>query len=289
MSKDIEDRIRILDKADERPDKRTASNQQSRKRGQFFGCGCLILIAVVLVPVALIVLSMVEEQQAQNRSATRAVSNATYRAGLPTFTPYVIPAGKFECDTQVDRNPKRALEAEIEDNFEAYWKFNFTETSLVTGLNYVENLYGDKYGDEHIQWMIDEMTCEYRGQSAIGYRQLKQQFALEAERNAKEALKEANEVAQNRQMTRNQKEDQFVVLQRKYGEELIASIMRRVPIYEATSERFISFDSYMRGFNEEFGSGSSAPIETDPVGAGMRIFFDPSAETIEEMLGLDDW
>jgi hypothetical protein len=36
-------------------------------------------------------------------------------------------------------------------------------------------------------------------------------------------------------------------------------------------------------------SKGSAPIERDPVGAGMRIIIDPSASNIEKMLGLDDW
>ena len=42
----------------------------------------------------------------------------------------------------------------------------------------------------------------------------------------------------------------------------------------------------MRDLASSYGSGGDSPIDRDPVGATMRIFFDPSTETIQAMTGI---
>ena len=88
----------------------------------------------------------------------------------------------------------------------------------------------------------------------------------------------------------SQKRERIRVVQNTFGEEIVTTIMRYVPVYNSREDRFESFDSYTRGFASDYGySTSNAPIERDPVGASLSIFFNPSSENITKMLGLDDW
>jgi hypothetical protein len=104
------------------------------------------------------------------------------------------------------------------------------------------------------------------------------------------AYQEASQIMADTRLSESEKRDRMRVLQRNYGEETVAWVMRFVPVYDADDKRFYSFDTYMRDFSSDYGSPSSgAPIEKDPVGAGLKIFFDPSTDTITDMLGLDDW
>jgi hypothetical protein len=106
---------------------------------------------------------------------------------------------------------------------------------------------------------------------------------------AYEAYQEASAIMSDPSLSREERTERVRVLQRNYGEETVAWVMRFVPAYDPNTGSIVSFDSYMRSFASEFGDSSvDAPIEQDPVGASLRIFFDPSEETINEMLGLDD-
>ncbi len=103
------------------------------------------------------------------------------------------------------------------------------------------------------------------------------------------AYQEASQIMADTRLSDSEKRDRMRVLQRNYGEETVAWVMRFVPVYDADDKRFYSFDTYMRDLSSSYGSPSSgAPIEKDPVGASLKIFFDPSADTITEMLGLND-
>lgn len=110
---------------------------------------------------------------------------------------------------------------------------------------------------------------------------------LKKDRKAYEAYQKASSILQDARLSDLEKRKQIKVLQRSVGEELFTTIIRYVPVYDSDSGQFYSFDSYMRQFASEQGhSTSSAPIETDPVGAGLSIFFNPSVENIQKMLGL---
>lgn len=101
------------------------------------------------------------------------------------------------------------------------------------------------------------------------------------------AYKEVEDVMSDKSLSNSEKQKQLRIKQDKYGEEVVSYIIRYVPVYNSDKGGFESFDSMMRGFASDYGdSSTSAPIEKDPVGAGMKIFFDPSPDTITDMLGL---
>lgn len=92
---------------------------------------------------------------------------------------------------------------------------------------------------------------------------------------------------QDTSLTDDQKRSKLRIVQNTYGEEIFTTVIRYVPIYDSETSQVMSFDSYMRLFASESGhSTSSAPIEQDPVGAGLSIFFNPSSENIQKMLGI---
>jgi hypothetical protein len=110
---------------------------------------------------------------------------------------------------------------------------------------------------------------------------------IKGDKQAYDAYKQARQVIQDRYMTDTQKAEKIRILQRNFGEEVITTVIRYVPVYDTETSGFISFDSYMRRLASQEGhSTSSAPIEQDPVGAGLSIFFDSSVDNIMAQLGL---
>jgi len=105
-----------------------------------------------------------------------------------------------------------------------------------------------------------------------------------------EVYEEASRIMADTRISDSAKREKMRVLQSNYGEEAVAWVIRMVPIYDTDEGRFISFDNYTRSLTSEYGSSSgNAPIDKDPVGAGLSIFFNPSVENITEQLGLDSW
>ena len=79
---------------------------------------------------------------------------------------------------------------------------------------------------------------------------------------------------------------ELIVLQDSVGQEHLTILLRYVPIVDLDTGEIQTFDAYMRETAGSFESNSGSPIDRDPVGAAMRIFFDPSADTISEMTGI---
>ena len=104
---------------------------------------------------------------------------------------------------------------------------------------------------------------------------------------AAQAMRQCRTIAASDTLTDAQKADQFRVVQRSFGESFVAEVLRRVPVYSPERGRFQTFDQYMVTLSRDTGYGGTSPIDRDPVGAGLRIFFDPSASTIRSMLGLE--
>jgi hypothetical protein len=101
------------------------------------------------------------------------------------------------------------------------------------------------------------------------------------------AYGQAQQIMADPNCSREGKEDRMRVLQSNVGEELLATVVRYVRVYDEGSGTYISFDGYMREMAKDYPCESTdAPISYDPVGATMRIFFDPSTETIAAMTGL---
>ena len=86
--------------------------------------------------------------------------------------------------------------------------------------------------------------------------------------------------------TEKARRDELIVLQDSVGQEHLTILLRYVPIVDFETGEVQTFDAYMRETAASFESNSGSPIDLDPVGATMRIFFDPSADTISAMTGI---
>ena len=112
---------------------------------------------------------------------------------------------------------------------------------------------------------------------------------IRSDPQAREVYDKINSTLQDPYLTESQKKQQIRVYQRTYGEELVATVIRYVPVYQENGT-FTSFDTWSKGFTSQTGGSSgSAPIDSDPVGSTMSIFFDPSSQNITQQLGLGSW
>ncbi|MBU0776996.1 SH3 domain-containing protein [Patescibacteria group bacterium] len=106
---------------------------------------------------------------------------------------------------------------------------------------------------------------------------------------AYEAYEQVSSTIHDSHLSESQKRDKIRVYQNTYGEEIVAWVIRLVPVYQGDG-KFTSFNSWAQDFSNDYSSSSSsAPIDSDPVGSSLSIFFDPSVDNITEQLGLDSW
>ncbi len=112
---------------------------------------------------------------------------------------------------------------------------------------------------------------------------------LQGNPSAREAYERVSATMRDPYLSEAEKRDQIRIHQGTYGEEVVAWVVRMVPVYQGDGS-FVSFDQWARDFSSTYGSTSGkAPIDRDPVGASLSIFFDPSVENITEQLGLEGW
>ena len=76
------------------------------------------------------------------------------------------------------------------------------------------------------------------------------------------------------------------VMQQDLGEEKMTLLLRYMPIIDLENGNVQSFDDYMRDMASSYDSGSGSPMDRDPVGAAMTMFFDPSTDTVAAMTGI---
>ena len=113
-------------------------------------------------------------------------------------------------------------------------------------------------------------------------------YGIRGDPLAYDAYEQARAIMSNRFLTDEQKREQLRVVQRDVGQEALAKALRHIPVYDGKRKRFYTFNGYIDDLmGSEEPASSDAPIERDPLGAALRIFFDPSPETIREMMGLE--
>jgi hypothetical protein len=105
-------------------------------------------------------------------------------------------------------------------------------------------------------------------------------------KDKREIAKEIESVRKNSSYSEYEKKEKIKIIQRNVGEELFASAMRLVPVIIPEKKEIKSFDKYAKDMVKD--SPGSSPFKEDPVGATIKIFFDPSSENIEEMLNLEE-
>ena len=86
--------------------------------------------------------------------------------------------------------------------------------------------------------------------------------------------------------TEESRRQKIRVLQRNVGQEAITLVLRFVPVVDLEEGTVQTFDSHMRDTAESYDSQRGSPMDRDPVGASMKILFDPSPETIKSMTGM---
>lgn len=86
--------------------------------------------------------------------------------------------------------------------------------------------------------------------------------------------------------TEESRREKARVMQQSLGEEKMTLLLRYMPIVDLQSGKVESFDGYMRDMASSYDSGSGSPMDLDPVGAAMTMFFDPSADTVAAMTGI---
>lgn len=106
---------------------------------------------------------------------------------------------------------------------------------------------------------------------------------------AYEAYEKVSATLKDKNLSESQKRDNIRVYQDTYGKELVATVIRYIPIYQGNG-KFQTFDTWSNNLSNSYGSSSgNTPFESDPVGSTLNIFFDSSLENITEQLGLDGW
>lgn len=101
-----------------------------------------------------------------------------------------------------------------------------------------------------------------------------------------EATNTLRSIAANPSYSQSEKEEQFRVVQRNLGEEVVAQAIRLLPIWEPEQGMFKPAAAWVDEFAAQSGLAGSSPIERDPIGAGVKLFFDPSPDTIRDMMGI---
>ena len=86
--------------------------------------------------------------------------------------------------------------------------------------------------------------------------------------------------------TEETRAEKLRIMQDEVGQERMTLLLRYVPVIDLESGSVRSFDTYIKDLSTAYGASSGSPIERDPIGAGMRIFFDPSPQTISAMTGM---
>ena len=99
-----------------------------------------------------------------------------------------------------------------------------------------------------------------------------------------EIAKEIESIQKNSSYSEYEKKEKIKIIQRNVGEELFASALRLVPVIIPEKKEIKSFDKYAKDMVKD--SPGSSPFEKDPVGATVKMLFDPSS--IEEMLNLEE-
>jgi len=109
-------------------------------------------------------------------------------------------------------------------------------------------------------------------------------------RKIAEVSERVSRIASSSSYSPREKKEKIRVVQNSVSHEVFTTAIRKLPI--ADNGKFVTFDTYMRKqatsskSRHSSSRSSSTPVERDPVGAGMSIFFDSSAGNIKKQLGL---
>ena len=141
---------------------------------------------------------------------------------------------------------------------------------------------------------VAEYSAQYRGEKAEPEQVREGAPAVEApppafvsrdpELNA--AYKRARKIYTDDNETEASRQEKIRVLQEEIGHEKMSLVLRYVPIVDLEKGTVRTFDDYIRDVASSYDSGAGSPLERDPVGAGIRLLFDPSPDTVAAMTGI---
>ncbi len=86
--------------------------------------------------------------------------------------------------------------------------------------------------------------------------------------------------------TEESRQRKLRVMHQEVGPDTMSLLLSHVPVLDLETGEIGTFGAYMRETVSSHGHSDGSPIDVDPVGAGMRILFDPSPENITQMTGI---
>jgi hypothetical protein len=92
-------------------------------------------------------------------------------------------------------------------------------------------------------------------------------------------------IARDPKLSVAEKKAKAKVVQSSIGRESFATLLRSVPMYDADTKTVMTFDTWSRRLGQT-GYDQDAPVNQDPVGATVSMFFDSSPENIRRQFHL---
>lgn len=101
-----------------------------------------------------------------------------------------------------------------------------------------------------------------------------------------EVIQRIKTVMNDTSLSEERKREELKITQRNVGEEMFATAVRNVPIFDPNTRTIRSYDQWLREMTSNLEGNT--PFERDPVGATVNLFFNPSEKNIQELLGLSN-
>ena len=161
--------------------------------------------------------------------------------------------------------------------------FSPTEETIrrMTGIGITE----DRVAEYSFAYRAEESEREQAREVAIAVEAPPPAF-VSRDPELRETYERARTILTNGNETNDSRREKMRILQQEVGHEKITLLMRYLPIVDLENGTVETFDNYVRNVASSYDAGTGSPLEQDPVGAGMRLFFDPSPDTIAAMTGI---
>lgn len=97
---------------------------------------------------------------------------------------------------------------------------------------------------------------------------------------------EVFQISQDPTLTETQKVSRMRVRQEQLGVDLATTALRYLPIYDPSTHEVHTLDTVMRNMTKDLDPQGDTPLSRDPLGATVRLLWNPSLENISAMTGL---
>ena len=141
-------------------------------------------------------------------------------------------------------------------------------------------------GQDHNTSQVESGGARQQPPEAVGPASVSAPAFIARDPELSAAYNQARELFTDVNETEASRREKARVMRQNLGEEKMTLLLRYMPIVDLDSGNVQSFGDYMRDMASSYDSGSGSPMDKDPVGAAMTMFFDPSADTVAAMTGI---